>query len=402
MLQSKNPTLTIGLIATLGFIAILGPFGSDAYLPALPIIAKDLETSTTGVQGTLSAFMIGMALGQLFMGALSDAFGRRRLIIIGTSLMAVASVIAGLSNELPLLLAACALIGFSSSTGMVVGRAQISDLATGLSASRAFSLLGLFAGIGPILGPLGGAVTLGIADWRWIFFAMGILAFTLAVIAVLYVPETLPKEKRRSAKIGAMLTAGSAILKNKLFLQNATILWATASIMFAYISASPFVVQSILGFTPLQYTLVFGVNGIGLMITGAITGVVAKRVSPRRVIGWGVSLQLIAAGVLLSAWITQSPSAWNILPAMFLMVSAMGFMFGPATALALTQVRQFGGTALAVQGSIQFLIASLMATAVGLAGPQEFWPLAMIVTLASGISLTFWIRTKKTLAEALR
>jgi DHA1 family bicyclomycin/chloramphenicol resistance-like MFS transporter len=171
--------------------------------------------------------------------------------------------------------------------------------------------------------------------------------------------------------------------------------------LFAYISSSPFIVQGILGFTPFAYTVVFGLNGVGLMIAGAIAGAVAKRVSPRRVIGWGVTLQLVAAGVLVTTWITQSPSAWNILPALFLLVSAMGFMFGPATALALTQVRQYGGTALAVQGSIQFLIASVMATAVGLAGPHEFWPLALIVLLASLVSLTFWIRSKKSLVEVL-
>ncbi|MEY4320373.1 MAG: hypothetical protein RLZZ471_314 [Actinomycetota bacterium] len=401
MLRSKTPTLTTGLIATLGLIAILGPFGSDAYLPALPIIAKELGTSAAGVQSTLSAFMIGMAFGQLLMGSFSDARGRRLLIILGCTIMGLACFIAGAATSLITLLIACALIGFSSSTGMVVGRALISDLATGLSASRAFSLMGLFAGIGPIAGPIGGAFALTLAGWRWIFFALGILSLLLASFAFVNVPETLPKEKRQSANPKSMAMAAVSILRNRLFLQNALILWATASMLFAYISSSPFIVQGILGFTPFAYTVVFGLNGVGLMIAGAIAGAVAKRVSPRRVIGWGVTLQLVAAGVLVTTWITQSPSAWNILPALFLLVSAMGFMFGPATALALTQVRQYGGTALAVQGSIQFLIASVMATAVGLAGPHEFWPLALIVLLASLVSLTFWIRSKKSLVEVL-
>ncbi len=402
MLQNKRlPELTTGLIATLGFIAILGPFGSDAYLPALPIIATDLHTTAAGVQATLSAFMIGMAFGQLLMGSFSDARGRRLLVVLGCAAMAVGCVLAGSSTNLTVLLLACAVIGFSGSTGMVVGRAMISDLATGLSASRAFSLMGLFAGIGPIVGPIGGALALSVAGWRWIFFALGALAFVLAILAILNLPETLPKEKRQSANPKSMATTAGKILSNRLFLQNAAILWATASILFAYISSSPFIVQTILGFTPFQYTIVFGLNGVGLMIAGAISGVVAKRISPRRIIGWGVGLQLISAGVLLSAWITQTPSVWNILPALFLMVSAMGFMFGPATALALSQVREHGGTALAVQGFIQFVVASVMATLVGLAGPHEFWPLALIVLLSASVSLTFWIKTKRTLAGAL-
>ena len=389
------------LIATLGFISILGPFGSDSYLPALPIMAKDLHTNITGVQGVLASFTVGMALGQLLMGSLSDALGRRLLIILGPLVMGIAGLIGGNASSLIVLLFSCALIGFSASTGMVVGRALISDLATGLTATRAFSLMGLFVGIGPILGPLAGALVLQVSNWRWVFFGLSLLALAIALLAIIRVPESLPKAQRKPLNLRAMFASAGEILGNRLFRQHAIILWCTATIMFAYISSSPFITQQILGFTPLQYTYVFGVNGAGLMITGAIASAMAKRTSPRRIVGWGVALQLIAAGVLVSTWIMGSPSAWNLLPAMFLMVSAMGFLFGPATALGLIQVRHHAGTALALQGSIQFLICGVSATAVGLAGPTEFWPLALIVALSSLISLGAWVRTKQSLAAAL-
>ena len=401
MLQNKIPQLTTWLVATLGFISILGPFGSDAYLPALPIMGNDLANSPTAAQTTLTAFAIGLALGQLLMGTFSDALGRRRLIILGPTVMGFASLLGAMSQNIFTLFAACVLIGFSSSTGMVVGRAQISDLATGLSASRAFSQLGLFAGIGPIAGPLFGAVILGFADWRAIFVGLSVMAFVLAALAIFQIPETLPKEKRQSANVSAIFKAAKSILKNRMYLQHAIILWCTVGIMFAYISSSPFIIQNILGLTPFNYTLVFGTNGIGIMIAGAVATAVAKKVSPRKVLGWGIGLQLSGAGILLGTWIMGTPSVWNILPALFIMVSSMGLMFGPATALGLTQVRERAGTALAIQGFIQFLIAGVMATLVGLAGPMEFWPLALIVTVASLTSLTFWIRTKRTLAAVL-
>lgn len=401
MQQSKAPNLNIVLIATLGFISILGPFGSDAYLPALPIMAKDLHTSASSVQGVLTAFTVGMAFGQLLMGSLSDALGRRLLIILGPLVMGIAGFIGGTANSVLVLLLSCALIGFSASTGMVVGRALISDLATGLSAARAFSLMGLFVGIGPILGPLAGALVLEASNWRWVFFGLSILAWTIALIAIIRVRESLPKEKRKAMNLGAMFKAGGEILKNRLFVQHAVILWCTAAIMFAYISSSPFITQQILGFTPLEYTYVFGVNGTGLMITGAISSAVAKRTSPRRIVSWGVAMQLIASGVLLATWIMGTPSLWNLLPALFLMVSAMGFLFGPATALGLTQVRHHAGTALAIQGAIQFVICGVSAAVVGLAGPDQFWPLAVMVTICSLVSLTAWIKTKRSLAELL-
>lgn len=401
MPQNRTPQLTTWLVATLGLISILGPFGSDAYLPALPIMGNELAHSPTAAQTTLTAFSIGLALGQLLMGTFSDALGRRRLIILGPTVMGFASLLGAMSQSIFTLFAACVLIGFSSSTGMVVGRAQISDLATGLSASRAFSLLGLFAGIGPILGPLFGAVILGFADWRAIFVGLSIMAFVFAALALFQIPETLPKEKRQSANVSAIFKAAKSILKNRMYLQHAIILWCTVGIMFAYISSSPFIIQNILGFTPFNYTLVFGTNGIGIMIAGAVATAVAKKVSPRKVLGWGIGLQLSGAGILLGTWIMGTPSVWNILPALFIMVSSMGLMFGPATALGLTQVRERAGTALAIQGFIQFLIAGVMATLVGLAGPMEFWPLALIVTVASLTSLTVWIKTKRTLAEVL-
>ena len=401
MQQSKAPNLNLVLIGTLGFISILGPFGSDAYLPALPIMAKDLQTSTNAVQGVLTAFTIGMALGQLLMGSLSDALGRRLLIILGPLVMGVAGIIGGFAPSILVLLFSCALIGFSASTGMVVGRALISDLATGLTATRAFSLMGLFVGIGPILGPLAGALVLEASNWRWVFFGLTILAWTIAAVAIIRVPESLPKEKRKPLNLVAMFKAGGEILKNRLFLQSAIILWCSASIMFAYISSSPFITQQILGFTPLQYTYVFGVNGLGIMAAGAISSAMAKRSSPRRIIGWGVGLQLVSSGVLLSTWIMGTPSVWNLLPALFLMVSAMGFLFGPATALGLTQVRHHAGTALAIQGAIQFVICGFSASLVGLAGPAEFWPLALIVTICSIVSLVSWVATKRSLAAVV-
>jgi DHA1 family bicyclomycin/chloramphenicol resistance-like MFS transporter len=364
-------------------------------------MAKDLHTSTSSVQGVLTAFTIGMAFGQLLMGSFSDALGRRLLIILGPLVMGIAGIIGGNAVNIFVLLFSCALIGFSASTGMVVGRALISDLATGLSAARAFSLMGLFVGIGPILGPLAGALVLDASNWRWVFFGLTILAWSIALVAIIRVPESLPKEKRKSMNLGAMFKTGGEILKNKLFLQHAIILWCSGAIMFAYISSSPFITQQILGFTPLEYTYAFGINGIGIMTAGAIASALAKRISPRRIISWGVAMQLIAAGVLLAAWIMGTPSVWNILPALFLMVAAMGFLFGPATALALTQVRHHAGTALAIQGSISFVINGVSASVVGLAGPDQFWPLAVIVSLGALISLMVWTKTKKSLAEVV-
>jgi DHA1 family bicyclomycin/chloramphenicol resistance-like MFS transporter len=386
---TKGAGLSTQLLVTLGAISILGPFGTDVYLPAFPQMAASLGTSAAGIQLTLTAFTVGMALGQLTMGSLSDRLGRKPLIVLGCLIMFAASGVAALAQSLGLLILCCAFIGLAASAGMVCGRAMVSDLATGHEAAKGFSVLGILAGIGPILGPVGGALIMQLAGWRSIFGTLSALALAFGVLAFFALPETLDPAKRHSGGLGSMFATMGQLIRNRNFVLHAVLLWCGFAMMFAYISASPFVLQNVFSLSPLQYTLDFGANGIVLMITGALSAALIKRVGPAAQVRIGAAMQLIAAAVLVIPSLVGPLPLWAVIVAFALVPSSMGFVFGPVTALALRDVRHAAGTALALMGALQFVLAGVAAFVVGLGGALAteplVWSLALLAVIASSV-----------------
>ena len=395
MKATKAAGLSTQLLVTLGAISILGPFGTDVYLPAFPQMAASLGTSAAGIQLTLTAFTVGMALGQLTMGSLSDRLGRKPLIVLGCLIMFAASGIAALAQNLGLLILCCAFIGIAASAGMVCGRAMVSDLATGHEAAKGFSVLGILAGIGPILGPVGGALIMQLAGWRSIFGALSALAMVFGVLAFFALPETLHSTERHSGGLGTMFATMGQVIRNSNFVLHAVLLWCGFAMMFAYISASPFVLQNVFGLSPVQYTLDFGANGIVLLITGALSAALIKRVGPSAQVRIGVAMQLLAAAVLVIPSMLGELPLWAVMVAFALVPSSMGFVFGPVTALALRDVRHAAGTALALMGALQFVFAGVAAFVVGLGGATATEPLVWSLALLALISAAVLILVSK-------
>jgi DHA1 family bicyclomycin/chloramphenicol resistance-like MFS transporter len=371
-------TLTAGLLATIGWLAIMGPFGTDVYLPALPQIAKDLGTPTTAVQLLVTAYTVGLATGQLILGPLSDRFGRRRLILGGAFTLALSSAIGALAPNVAILSAACLVMGLGSAAGLVLGRSVISDLVQGREATRAFATVGLISGMGPVLGPLGGVLAMSFFGWRGIFVSLAVVVAAATVTAYFVIPETVPPEKRHTGGFRSMLSTAGFVLRDRTYLFNAATLWFSFGMMFAYISSSSFIVQNILGFTPAQYSLVFGANGAGLVLAGVTTAALAKRIRGRRLQSVGITLLLVAATILcVDVW-TNTVTPVSVLPALFIIATSMGFIFGPTTALAMTNVRHMSGTALALLGCFQFVSAGIASSLVGIAGAGSIAPLAFV------------------------
>lgn len=381
MKATKATGLSSQLLVTLGAISILGPFGTDVYLPAFPQIATSLQASAAGVQLTLTAYTVGMALGQLGMGSLSDRLGRKPLIVLGCLIMFAASAVAAVAQNLALLILCCGFIGLAASAAMVCGRAMISDLATGHEAAKGFSVLGILAGVGPILGPVGGALIMQVAGWRSIFGSLAALALALGLLAFFALPETLHPAKRHSGGLGAMFSTMGQVIRNKNFLLHAIVLWCGFAMMFAYISASPFVLQNVFGLTPLQYTLDFGANGVALMTTGAISATLIKRVGPSAQVRIGVAMQLVAAAVLVIPFILGELPLWAVIVAFALVPASLGFVFGSVTALALADMRHAAGTALALMGALQFVLAGIAAFVVGLGGATAVAPMVWLLAV---------------------
>jgi DHA1 family bicyclomycin/chloramphenicol resistance-like MFS transporter len=269
----------------------------------------------------------------------------------------------------------------------VGGRAVVADLTRGEAAVRPFTILGMVVSIGPVLGPMGGAALLAVGGWRAIFFGLAIYALSASVFVALVVPESLPVDKRQTGGIGQMFHTAAKILRDRQYLAFAILIWFGFAMLFAYISSSSFIVAQNLGLPPAAHAASFGINGIGIVSAGLITTRLATIVRPRRLIRIGLIAQLAAFSALWIVILSDTVSPWTVFPILFVLASSMGFIFGPATAMAMEHVRFASGTALALLGSVQFLAAAAAATLVGIVNANALVALAEVGSVATVLVL---------------
>ncbi|MDH6207091.1 DHA1 family bicyclomycin/chloramphenicol resistance-like MFS transporter [Aurantimicrobium minutum] len=365
MQKQKPIVLTTLMLATLGVVAMLGPFGTDTYLPALPVISKDFDIPGSRAQLTIAAFTIGEALGQFVLGSLSDRFGRKIIIVGGTALMTIAATCAAVAPTIEMLILLCLIMGFTVAGGVVGGRAVVADLTHGEDSARPFAVLSMLLSIGPILGPIGGTVLLALGGWRTIFVGLAIFAALTTIALYAFIPETLAKDKRHKGGLIEALSTSKKVLSNHQFVSHAAILWFGFGLMFTYISSSSFIVQDVLRLSPAVNAASFAINGTSLVIASIFTAKFSRGITVKRLLYLGVFIQVISI-VLLSVIVTaRLYEPWLVLFDLFLIGTAMGFVFGPATSLAMLEVRFASGTASALLGSFQFVAAAIVSTCVG-------------------------------------
>jgi DHA1 family bicyclomycin/chloramphenicol resistance-like MFS transporter len=368
-------------ICVLALLTAIAPLATDMYLPALPDVAEELGTTASNVQLTLTGFLVGLAVGQLVIGPLSDAWGRRRLLLGGTLLCLVASAACVVAPTVGVLVVARFLQGFGGAAGIVLSRAMIVDRTTGGQTVRLFSLMMAINGIAPVVAPLVGSALLGVGSWRGIFVALTVLTLVMAVGAFVAIPESLPPERRVR---GGLRAAGrdirSALRRPRYVGFTLAFAFAFAT-LFTYISGSPFVLQDTLGLSSGTYALAFGTNSAGLIVASIVNGQLAGRVDPRRVLAIA-STALALLSVALLGIVLAGPSLWPVLVVLFLAVTSVGFIMGNATALASREVHDIAGTGSALLGALQFGLGALVSPLVGSS------PLAMAVVMVTASALS--------------
>lgn len=377
-------------LITLGALTTLGPFSTDAFLPALPRMADELAAANGQVQLTLTGVTVGMALGQLFAGPLSDGVGRRRPLLVGSVAMAASAVGAALAPNLAVLVAWCVAMGLAASCGMVLSRAVVSDRVEGPALVSSYALLGTLTSIGPIASPIVGVVVLTLFGWRAIFVTLGLLAAACFVALAFAVPESLALGRRIPHPLRSLPRNTMTALRSPTYLGAATVIWFAFAAMFAYIAGSAFMVQSVLGLSPFAYSITFGVNGVGLILAGILTARLSGRMNAHDVIAIGLGMQGVAAVVILVTALTGTVSVWTLLPALFLIASSMGIIFGPATTISLHGLRHVAGTALAVIGSVQFVGAAIVSPLVEIDGPHNPVPFGVVIAVCVALGWASW------------
>jgi len=377
MSSTDSSRITPTLLVILATLSAVAPFSTDLYLAGFPSISRDLDADAAEVQLTLTAFLVGLAAGQLLFGPLSDRLGRRRPLLWGSAILVVASAATVFAPTLELLVAARLVQGFTGAAGMVIGRAVIADLARGRAAARAFSLMMVVGGLAPVAAPLIGSTLMDVIGWRGTLGVLAFIAIVMLAGSVFVIRETLPPEKRA---VGRGL--GLRELASRRYLAATATFACSFAVMMSYISASPFVYQEVMGLTTVGYGLMFGLNALGLVTSSTIASRLVVRLTPERVLGFGV-VGIITSNIVLTTLIVSGvPAIWLSIP-LFFSTSSLGFVSGPSTAIALGAVEKSKGLASAVIGATQFGLGGIAAPLVGLDGSANTLPMGItMLTLA--------------------
>jgi MFS transporter, DHA1 family, multidrug resistance protein len=371
----------------LALLSALAPFATDLYLPAVPDMMSGLAVSATEVQLSLMAFLVGVSLGQLIFGPLSDRFGRVRPLLWGMGICVFASAAAAMAPSIDVLVIARWVQGLSGAAGMVIGRAVVSDLASGKAAARAFSLMMIVGGVAPVLAPLMGSVLNGWIGWRGILWVVCALSVLMWLAIRLVVRESHTANRRADAQAAAVVqgTALRDLMGRSYLGYTLAFAFAFASMM-AYISASPFLYQTMLDFSTVQYGIAFGVNAAGLTAMSALAARLVHRWSPHRLLGIGLAILFTSTASLGLLVVSNASVFWLPLP-IFTAVSSLGLVMGNATAAALATVPRAAGSGSAVLGASQFGLGALVSPLVGLGGTATAGPLATVMFVCASLAL---------------
>ena len=383
MSTAASPAHSRWLLPALALLSAVAPLATDMYLPSLPQMASELGSTAAGVQLTLTAFLAGLGCGQFVIGPLSDALGRRRPLLAGTALCLLASVLCALSDRLELLVAARFLQGFAGAAGVVLARAIIADISTGAEIARRMSLMMVIGGVAPVLAPTLGGLVAEQAGWRAVLWVLVGLVALMCLSVVVVVRETLPPASRRRGGLRVLLANGRQVLQRRRYIGYGLTVVAAFGSLFAYIAASPFVLQNVVGLSPTVYAVVFGANAAALILANVVNARLVSRVAPERMLRTGIVALVACTAVLLGLVLVPDPPAWPVLLLLWLSLASLGLVFGNASALALSQVRDLAGTGSAFLGSLQFLGGALVAPVVGLAGEADARPMALAMFTAA-------------------
>ncbi|MER5468620.1 multidrug effflux MFS transporter [Streptomyces sp. NPDC002935] len=385
-----------GLLVTLilGGLTATPPLAMDMYLPSLPEVTGSLHASAATVQLTLTACLAGMAFGQLVVGPMSDKWGRRRPLLAGLAVYVVATVLCALAPTVELLVAFRLAQGLAGAAGIVIARAVVRDLYDGVAMARFFSTLMLISGVAPVVAPLIGGQILRVTDWRGVFVVLTAVGIALTVVVWAKLPETLRPAQRHSGGVGEALRAMRGLLADRVFAGYMLAGGFSFAALFAYISASPFVIQDLYGASPQTFSLLFGVNSVGLVIAGQINGkLLVGRVALEKVLATGLTLVVLASTALLlmSTGVLGTVGLAPVAAALFVLMSAMGLALPNTQALALMRVRHAAGSASALLGTSSFLIGAIASPLVGVAGEHTAVPMAVVQLAAALVAVACFV-----------
>lgn len=369
------------LFIILGGLTALGPLSTDMYVPALPEITTDLATTPPAVQLSLTACVVGLALGQLLIGPLSDIVGRRKPLLVGLAIYVAVSAAAMLATDPTVFITLRFVQGVAGAAGLVISRAVVRDRYDGAYAARLFSSLILVTGLAPVLAPVIGGLIQGAVGWTGVFAALAVAGLLLLAVTVFGLRESLPQARRSPAALGSTWRTSAGLVGDPTFWRYTLVSGLAFGGMFAYVSGGPFILQNVYGISPQGFGLIFAVNSLGMVVASQLNGWLVTRHGVHRLLAVGMWLTAAAGlGVLVST--VSGLGLAGLLPAFFAFMCGVGVVVPNTTALVMNAYPDSAGTASALFGAFQFVIAAVAPPLAGVAGEHAVLPTALLVAAA--------------------
>jgi DHA1 family bicyclomycin/chloramphenicol resistance-like MFS transporter len=384
IMTSTSPTARTpwGLMIMLGALTGMAPLGIDMYLPSLPAIGADLGASDAQMQFTVAAFLAGMAVGQLVYGPASDRFGRRAPILIGVAIFTVATVACALAKTPELLILSRVVEALGGCAGIVVARAIVRDRFDHTQTASMLSLMMLIMGAAPILAPLLGGVLLGLGGWRLNFWAIAGYGLALWLAVVFRLKESRSTETAVLARAQHPLRSYVTLLRQRRLMGYLLAGALNGATLFTYIASSPGLLIGTYGIAPSKFGLVFGLNALGLMVSGQLNRMLLRRMTPDEILA-RFSLFAVAAAVALAvAAVSGLGGPWSVLPTLFVLLASYGCMQGNTMAGALNEDPHRAGSISALMGGASFAIGAAVSTIAGLFHDGTARPMALTMLAA--------------------
>jgi DHA1 family bicyclomycin/chloramphenicol resistance-like MFS transporter len=400
------PTLTrpalVRLTIILGTLSAFGPLSIDMYLPGLPGIGRTFGVETAVAQQSLSAFFIGLALGQAFYGPIADRVGRRLPLLFGCILYAIASLGCVFAPTIGSLIGLRFAQALGGCAGMVIARSVVRDLFDARESARIYSFLMLVMGLAPITAPLIGGQLLLFFGWRAIFVVLAAFGLLCAALVLFGLPETLPPERRSTAGLGQALAAYGSLIRDRQFMGFALAGGFISAGMFVYIAGSPFVLIELYGVAPEHYGWIFGANALGLIAASQLNRRLLQRYNGETIMRVAIGTIVISGLVLVAVAATGLGGLAGLLPPLFVCIAGYGLVVPNATAAAMALYGAMAGSASALLGTLQFSVGAMAGILVGVLHTGTALPMAgMIAACAIAALLAFQTMAMRPVAQPL-
>lgn len=385
MNQENSAKVSFILVVFLGMLTAITPLATDLYLPALPIMPGELNTTASNIQMTIGIMTFGVALGQLFGGPISDTMGRKLPLIIGNLLCVISGIICAYAPSIEILLLGRFLQGLTGSVGVVISKAIARDFAYGQELTKLFALLMMVNGLAPVLAPLVGGQLLLFTTWRVIFVILAVFSTILLVGSLLF-RESLPKEKRITGGVNVAVKNYITLIKDKRFLGQTLIQLFAFGGFFAYISGSSFVYQNIFNLSAQEFSYFFGINSCGIILASAISGRISNVITSKQLLTFSLWQLTISSLLFLISMI----SGWPLIPVttiLFFAVCTVSLFGSASFSMAMTNYGKMAGSASAILGFANMFSAGIVSPLVGIGGDHTGIPMGITMLVCAVLSL---------------